>query len=49
MVIGVVSAVAALAAAAVTMGVLTWLGSIWLVKWIPAYAFQRHPPPPPDV
>ena len=49
MVISAVSAVAPLAAAAVTMGVLTWLGSLWLIKWIPAYAFQRHRPPPPDV
>jgi len=49
MVISAVSAVAPLAAAAVTMGVLTWLGSIWLIKWIPAYAFHRHQPPPPDV
>ena len=35
MVIGVVSAVAPLAAAAVTMGLVTWLGSVWLIKWIP--------------
>jgi hypothetical protein len=49
MVISAVSAVAPLAAAAVTMGVLTWLGSLWLIKWIPAYAFHRHQPPPPDV
>jgi len=49
MVIGLVSAVAALAVAAVTMGLVTWLGSVWLIKWIPAYAFQRHRPPPPDV
>jgi hypothetical protein len=31
------------------MGLVTWLGSVWLIKWIPAYAFQRHRPPPADV
>ena len=36
--ISVVSSVATLAAAAVTMGLLTWAGSAWLIKWVPAYA-----------
>ena len=38
LVIGVVSAFAPLAVAAVTMGLLTWAGAGWLVKWVPAYA-----------
>ena len=44
LVISVVSAVASLAVAAVTMGLLTWAGSGWLVKWVPRYAGQprRH-------
>ena len=41
LVIGAVSAVATLAAAAVTMGLLTWAGSAWLIKWVPAYAPDR--------
>jgi MFS family permease len=38
LVISVVSAFATLAAAAVTMGLLTWAGSAWLIKWVPVYA-----------
>ena len=38
LVIGVVSAFAPLAVAAVTMGLLTWAGAGWLVKWVPVYA-----------
>jgi MFS family permease len=43
LVIGAVSAVATLTAAAVTMGVISWLGSGWLIKWVPLYAIRaRH-------
>jgi MFS family permease len=42
LVISVVSAVATLAAAAVTMGLITWAGSAWLIKWVPAYAPRLH-------
>jgi len=44
LVISAVSALASLALAAVTMGLLTWAGSGWLVKWVPKYAGQppRH-------
>jgi MFS family permease len=45
LVVSAVSAVASLAAAAVTMGLLTWAGSAWLVKWVPAYAVKTPPPP----
>jgi MFS family permease len=38
LVISVVSALASLAAAAVSMGLITWAGSAWLLKWVPAYA-----------
>jgi MFS family permease len=38
LVISVVSALATLAAAAVTMGLVTWAGAGWLVKWVPVYA-----------
>ena len=38
LVISVVSALAPLAVAAVTMGLLTWAGAGWLVKWVPVYA-----------
>lgn len=41
LVISAVSAVAPLAAAALTMGLLTWAGSVWLIKWVPVYAV--HP------
>jgi MFS family permease len=41
LVISAVVAVAPLAAAAVTMGVLTWAGSAWLARWVPAYAPDR--------
>ena len=42
--ISAVSAVATLAAAAVTMGLITWAGSAWLIKWVPVYAPVRHRP-----
>jgi MFS family permease len=42
LVISAVSAVATLAAATVTMGLITWAGSAWLIKWVPAYAPQLH-------
>jgi MFS family permease len=42
LVISGVSAFAPLAAAAVTMGLLTWAGAGWLVKWVPAYAPRRR-------
>jgi MFS family permease len=42
LVISVVSALATLAAAAVTMGLLTWAGSAWLIKWLPGYAPRSH-------
>jgi MFS family permease len=42
LVVSAVSALATLAAAAVTMGLLTWAGSGWLVRWVPAYAPARH-------
>ena len=38
LVISAVSLVAPLAVAAVTMGLLTWAGSGWLVRWVPVYA-----------
>ena len=40
LVISAVSALATLAAAAVTMGLITWAGSAWLIKWVPSYAPQ---------
>jgi len=43
LVISAVSALAPLAAAAVTMGLLTWIGSAWLVKWVPTDAVRPHP------
>jgi MFS family permease len=42
LVVSAVSALATLAAAAVTMGLLTWAGSGWLVKWVPKYAPAQH-------
>ena len=45
LVVSLVSSIAPLAAAAVTMGLLTWAGSAWLVKWVPAYAVRTRPPP----
>jgi MFS family permease len=42
LVVSAVSALATLAAAAVTMGLLTWAGSAWLVKWVPRYAPGRQ-------
>ncbi len=49
LVISAVSVVAPLAVAAVTMGALTWAGSLWLAKWVPVYAIKprgMHPGPP---
>jgi MFS family permease len=43
LVVSAVSALATLAAAAVTMGLLTWAGSAWLIKWVPVYAPGRRP------
>ena len=40
--ISAVSAIATLAAAAVTMGLITWAGSAWLIKWVPVYAARPH-------
>ena len=40
--ISAVSAIATLAAAAVTMGLITWAGAAWLIKWVPAYAPRLH-------
>jgi len=42
LVVSAVSALATLAAAAVTMGLITWAGSGWLLRWVPAYAPARH-------
>jgi MFS family permease len=42
LVISIVSALASLAAAAVSMGLITWAGSAWLLKWVPAYAPRHH-------
>ena len=42
LVVSAVSALATLAAAAVTMGLLTWAGSAWLIKWVPVYAPGRR-------
>jgi len=44
LVISAVSALATLAAAAVTMGLITWAGSAWLIKWVPAYAPRLYRP-----
>jgi len=41
LVVSAVSTLAPLAAAAVTMGLLTWAGCAWLVKWVPVYAPDR--------
>jgi MFS family permease len=48
LVISAVTLVAPLAAAAVTMGALTWLGSGWLAKWVPAYAPRTASSPVAD-
>ena len=45
--ISAVSAVAPLAAAGVTMGLITWAGSGWLASWVPAYAVERIEPQDP--
>jgi MFS family permease len=42
LVISAVSLIAPLAVAAVTMGLLTWAGSGWLMKWVPTYASPAH-------
>jgi MFS family permease len=42
LVITAVSAVAPLAAAAVAMGVITWAGAGWLIRWVPAYAVRTR-------
>jgi MFS family permease len=42
LVISAVSALASLALAAVTMGLITWAGSAWLIKWVPRYAPGLH-------
>ena len=42
LIVSAVSALATLAAAAVTMGVLTWAGSGWLAKWVPRHAPGPH-------
>jgi MFS family permease len=42
LIVSAVSALATLAAAAVTMGLLTWTGSGWLAKWVPRYAPGPH-------
>ena len=53
LVISAVSLLAPLAAAAVTMGLLSWAGTGWLARWVPVYAPARtrpqpdgHPPQP---
>lgn len=43
LVISAVSLLAPLAVAALTMGAITWLGTGWLVKWVPRYAPRRVP------
>ncbi len=42
LVISAVSLVAPLAVAAVTMGLLTWAGSGWLVRWVPVYSVHAR-------
>lgn len=46
LVISLVSALAPLAAAALTMAALTWLGSGWLARWIPSRAAAPRSPRP---
>lgn len=41
LVISAVSLFAPLAVAALTMGAITWLGTGWLVKWVPSYAPKK--------
>lgn len=51
LVISAVSAVAPLAVAAITMGLLTWAGSVWLITWVPVYAVKPprlHPSDHPE-
>jgi MFS family permease len=38
LVISAVTLIAPLAVGALTMGAITWLGTGWLAKWVPAYA-----------
>jgi MFS family permease len=38
LVISAVSLVAPLAVAALTIGLLTWAGSVWLARWVPVFA-----------
>jgi MFS family permease len=40
LVVSAVSVFAPLAAAALTMGLLAWAGSVWLIKWVPVYAVR---------
>ena len=47
LVVSAVSAVAPLAAASVTMGVLTWTGVAWLARWIPRRGAERAVRPAP--
>lgn len=47
LVVSAVSLVASLALAAVTIGVLSWLGSGWLARWVPVYAAGPAPGPGP--
>lgn len=51
LVISLVSALAPLAVAGVTMAALTWAGSAWLARWVPVYAVRParlHPVHPAD-
>ena len=41
LVVAAVSLVGPLAAAAATMGLLTWAGAAWLARWVPVYAPGR--------
>lgn len=47
LVISAVSVFAPLAVAALTMAVITWAGSGWLVRWVPRYAPRKEPSPRP--
>jgi MFS family permease len=44
LVVSAVSVFAPLAVAALTMGLLAWAGSVWLVKWVPVYAVRPRAP-----
>jgi MFS family permease len=41
LIISAVSVIAPLAVAAMTMGAITWLGTGWLARWVPAYAPRK--------